>query len=81
MTFLVRQNEFLVRQKDRAFKNNYKFDSKFRLPQPSTCNIKIVSSANPGKIQKINDYVNIKDTPWCTLGPSCGPRAGVILHH
>jgi hypothetical protein len=21
--------------------------------------------------------VNIKDKPWCTLGPSCSPRAGL----
>jgi hypothetical protein len=28
---------------------------------------------------KINDC-DIKDKPWCTLGPSCGPRAGVLLH-
>jgi hypothetical protein len=28
---------------------------------------------------KISDY-DIKDKPWCTLGPSCGPRTGVLLH-
>jgi hypothetical protein len=25
--------------------------------------------------------VTAKIKPWCTLGPSCGPRAGVLLHH
>jgi hypothetical protein len=24
--------------------------------------------------------VTSKDKPWCTLGPSCGPRAGLLLH-
>jgi hypothetical protein len=33
---------------------------------------------NPGQIQKISDC-DIKDKPWCTLGPPCGPRAGVLL--
>jgi hypothetical protein len=22
-----------------------------------------------------------KDKPWCTLGPSCGPHTGMLLHH
>jgi hypothetical protein len=28
---------------------------------------------------KISDC-DIKKNPWCTLGPSCGPRAVVLLH-
>jgi hypothetical protein len=32
-------------------KNNYKSFGNFRLPQPNTCNTKIVSSVNPGRIQ------------------------------
>jgi hypothetical protein len=46
--------------------------------KPNTCNTKIVSSVNPGQIEKISDC-DIKDKLWCTLGPSCDPRAGVLL--
>jgi hypothetical protein len=33
----------------------------------------------PRTYTKISDF-DIKNKPWCTLGPSCGPRAGVLLH-
>jgi hypothetical protein len=54
--------------------------------QKSTMNFPVTTDCDENQIhatQKLfRPYTqNIKDKPWYTLGPSCGPRAEVLLNH